>query len=76
MTEPEDFKLSETERHSACWTRLKEHLEEKLAECRRKNDGNLSHEDTMRLRGSINTLKNLLEVGEPDIPAPMADHDE
>lgn len=76
MTEPEDFKLSESERHSGCWARLKEHIEEKLAECRRKNDNNLNIEETMRLRGRIASLKELLETGEPELPAPMADHDE
>lgn len=76
MTELEDFKLTESERHSACWIRLKEYLEEKLAEYRRKNDSSLSHEETMKIRGKIHALKDLLEVGESDVPAPMADHDE
>lgn len=76
MTEPEDFKLTESERHSACWTRVKEHLEQRLGELRRKNDGNLTFDETTKLRGRIAEILYLLETGEPVEPAQMADHDE
>jgi hypothetical protein len=74
MTDPEDFKLTATERHSATWTRVKAHLEERLDEHRRRNDGNLSFDETTKLRGQIKELQYLLAVGTPDEPAPMADY--
>jgi hypothetical protein len=75
MTDLEDFKLSATERHSATWTRIKAHLEERLGDHRRRNDGNLSFDETTKLRGQIKEILYLLETGEPELPTPMADHD-
>ena len=69
-----EFKLSESETHSACWMRLKPFIENKLAEARSMNDADLSIEETMRLRGKIQAFKNLLAVGITDNPAPMADY--
>lgn len=75
MSDPEEFKLAATERHSATWTRLKDHFEARLAEHRRRNDSNLTFDETTKLRGQIKELQYLLAVGVPDEPAPMADHD-
>jgi hypothetical protein len=75
MTDPEEFKLTAAERFSSTWARISEHLEARLAECRRKNDGNLSFDETTKLRGQIKELQYLLAVGIPDEPVPMADHD-
>lgn len=76
MIEDSQFKLAAAEVHSACWTRLKAHMEQRLDEHRRRNDGNLSFDETTKLRGAIKELLYLLDTGLPDEPAPMADHGE
>lgn len=64
MTEP-DFKLTQAEIYSATWTRLREHLEERLAGYRIKNDSNLTPEETIKLRGRIAEIKYLLGIADP-----------
>lgn len=73
-----DFKLTTAERHSACWVRMKAHLEERLNAHRRKNDGNLSMEETARLRGRIADTLYVLSLGiaENDLPEPVAENGE
>lgn len=75
MTDPE-FKLSKDEVHSAIWAKIKAHLEQRLDEYRRKNDGNLPPDATAKLRGRIASLKDVLGIGDPDLPAIVADNDE
>jgi len=67
------MKLTETEVHSALWTKLKEHMESRLAEHRRKNDGDLDPTKTARMRGRIDELKVLLALETPE-PAQVAEH--
>lgn len=52
--------LSDYERQSATWIKLKEHIEERTAILRKKNDGDLTERETMHVRGQIAALKNLL----------------
>lgn len=61
MTEP--F-FTEIERQSAVWKKLKTRLEARRDLLRRQNDGNLSHDQTMKLRGRIAEVNNLLALGE------------
>jgi hypothetical protein len=75
MSEP-DFKLTDVEVHSATWARIRGHLEERLQKHRKNNDGNLTFDQTTKLRGRIAEIQYLLGIGEPEPPAPMADHDE
>lgn len=75
MTDPE-FKLTESEIHSATWKRISEHFQARLDAHRKDNDGNLTHEQTTKLRGRIAEIKVLLGIAERDLPAPVADHDE
>ena len=65
---PEDFALTDGERNSAFWLRLKKHFENQLETLRRKNDGALSHDETMTLRGQIRFLKATLALGDEKPP--------
>lgn len=65
-----EFFLSEDDRTSPVWLRLKARLEEKLADLREKNDNvNLTDVKTATLRGHIECLKAVLALG--DQPPPM-----
>lgn len=57
--------LSDLEKQSAAWTKVKRHIEQRIEDLRRKNDGDLDPDDTARLRGRIAELKNLLAAVEP-----------
>lgn len=59
------MKLTEIELQSAAWQKLKAYMEQRLDECRRRNDGDLNEIETARLRGRIGSLKELLAIGEP-----------
>lgn len=74
MNEVEDFKLTATELHSQLWMRLQPYLEARLSVHRIKNDGNLSPDETAKLRGRIGEINHLLALGKPEIPAPMTGH--
>lgn len=74
MSESEtDFKLTDVERNSAAWKRLREHIEYRIDKQRRRNDARLNIEDTAHVRGSIAELKVLLELAEPE-PAQVAEY--
>lgn len=66
----EQIKLTELERTSAVWQRLKKYYDARLARLRAKNDGDLTHEQTLKLRGQIAEVKGLLSVAtdSPSIP--------
>lgn len=68
------MKLSADESRSALWLKIKEYLEQRLAEHRLKNDNNLNEIDTARLRGRIAEDLKLLEMDKPD-PANSAEND-
>lgn len=56
--------------HSACYKRLKDYYENRLAELRAKNDAQRDDESTAHLRGRIHEIKEFmrLEIPEPKIP--------
>lgn len=68
MTKPTDnddpFKLTDTERHSQAWARIRLQLEARLDRYRAKLEGNLQHDETTKLRGRIAEIRNLLAAGE------------
>jgi hypothetical protein len=61
---PEPFTLSEHDRATGLWLRFKDHLLERLASARIRNDGALSPDETASLRGSIKTLKAIIALGD------------
>lgn len=62
------FTLTEGEKSSPLWVRLKAHLETKLRDARGKNDGPQSEQDTAMIRGQIRTLKALLALDDESPP--------
>lgn len=67
------MKLTNTERSSSSWLKIKDEINERIGLLRVKNDGDLSEVETARLRGRIAALKDLVAWGEPDQPIPVAD---
>lgn len=57
--------LSDLERKSAVWLKVKAYYEKRLATQRSKNDGDLPAEITAKTRGRIAEIKELLALGEP-----------
>ncbi len=62
--------LSETDRHSALWLKLKKHFEERIALLRARNDNDLDEAKSARLRGRIAETKYFLGLGDPG-PEPV-----
>lgn len=62
--------LTATDLNSPTWIKLRAHYEAELIKARAKNDGNLSAEDTARLRGRIAEIKGFLALGHDD-PVPV-----
>ena len=61
------FSLSNADKVSQTWQKLKPYLEQLLADARGRNDGeNLDQIQTAIIRGRIQTLKQLIKLG--DIP--------
>lgn len=58
-----DFELSPLEKASHLWVRLREHLEERLADARRRNDRLMSETETAAVRGEIQLLKKIIALG-------------
>ena len=58
-----DFDLSDNDRAQPVWVRLAAHLEDRLSDARKRNDAQLSVEDTATLRGEIRCLKKILSLG-------------
>ena len=50
------------ELHSSLWAKLTEHYEARLQLLRAKNDNPLTPEETSRLRGRINEVKQFLAL--------------
>jgi hypothetical protein len=57
--------LTEAEKSSALWKKLKAHLEERLELNRKKNDGDLTEIQTAKLRGRNSELKHLIDLDNP-----------
>jgi hypothetical protein len=64
------MKLTQEEIHSPLWVKLKEHIQERIDKHRQDNDKMLPTDDTIKLRGRIAELKDLLslEKERPQIP--------
>lgn len=63
----EKFALTRQDRASGTWVRLKAHLENELATLRKRNDGPMTWDETLALRGRIQCLKDILLLGD-DMP--------
>lgn len=61
------MKLSDGERMSALWRKLEQHLTDRLATLRARNDGNLPPDETAKVRGQIAEVKSFLEIGTPKL---------
>lgn len=60
----EEFLLSEGDKASGLWLRLREHFQEQLAAVRLRNDDpTLSEQATAAYRGEIRVLKRLIRLG-------------
>jgi hypothetical protein len=58
-----DFSLTEHDKASPLWLRLKIHLQDRLAELRHQNDRpNLTEQQTALLRGQIYGLKDVIAL--------------
>jgi hypothetical protein len=53
------MKLTEPERQSALWEKISKELAERLDVLRQKNDGNLTADETAKVRGEIAAIKNI-----------------
>ena len=60
------MKLTEKEKNSDLWAKLKEHALARIAELRESNDSPMPAEDTAATRGRIAELKEMLLVEHPD----------
>lgn len=60
------MRLDQQDLRSSLWLRLQEHLAGRLQELRCQNDGQLSHDDTNKLRGRIAELKTILALAEQE----------
>ena len=67
-----EFQLTLSERNSALWLRLKQHLEDELALLRVQNDDDRDPVATAHLRGEIARIKTLLALdSEPSEQPPI-----
>lgn len=58
------MKLAPHEAQTAVWLKVCEHIDQRIAELRAKNDGRLDPIETTELRGRIAQLKELRALGE------------
>lgn len=65
------MKLEPHEMQSALWQKLHAHMAERLDALRRSNDGDLSIEETQRLRGRIAQLKEILALAREPVQLGM-----
>lgn len=61
--------LTEHEKLSSTWRKIRESLQDELDICRLKNDNDMPPEQTAKLRGHIERLKLIIKAGEGE-PAP------
>ncbi len=63
------FMLTKEQRESQLWVSIVAHLNERLGELRKRNDSaKLSEAETARLRGHIQCLKSLIDLGKEPSP--------
>ena len=67
MTPELPFRLAPYERHNEVWLKVNKHLTERLFDLRRQNDGDLTPEETAKLRGRIAEIKVLQDLA-TDLP--------
>jgi hypothetical protein len=58
------MKLTEGDKLSAVWQKLEPYLNDRLDACRKQNDGDLSPEQTAKLRGRVAMLREILARAE------------
>lgn len=58
------MKLTPQELQSSTWLKLEAYLQQKLADLRSQNDGDMSMEATARLRGRVAQVKFILSLRE------------
>lgn len=68
MADESPFALTQGDRQSQTWLKLKEHLEQKLKNLRGQNDGDLDPIPTAHIRGQIKFVKGLLAADEDAPP--------
>lgn len=66
--------LTESDIQTLLWKKLEQHLTERLQALRARNDGNLTLEDTAKLRGRIAEVKATLDLAKPS-PVQQVDAD-
>lgn len=63
----DEFKLTQAEKHSALWARLRKHMSERLEGLRAQNDHHQPESQTAGLRGKIAEVKEFLALeGAPE----------
>ena len=61
-----DFRLTESDKASGLWLRLRAHLEDRIASARLRNDdATLDPAATAAIRGEIKVLKLLMRLDDP-----------
>jgi hypothetical protein len=65
--------LNERQRGSDTWLLVTKYCEDRLAELRRQNDGDLDERRTARLRGRIAEIQKFLRAGEDPTRDVVAD---
>jgi hypothetical protein len=58
------FTLTEHDKAQGLWRRLEAHLEDRLADARKRNDAALTEPETASLRGEIRCLKRIIALGD------------
>lgn len=56
------MKLTEAEKQSALWEKLKAHFDERLQSFRKQNDQDLNERQTAEIRGRIKELKYVIDL--------------
>ena len=57
-----DFRLSDADKTTGVWLRLKTHLTDRLALLRLRNDGPLSEIETAATRGEIKAIRQIIAL--------------
>lgn len=65
--------LNEVDLETALWKKIETHLKDRLQVYRAKNDGNLTLEETAKLRGRIQEVKSLLDLATSPVQPVNAD---
>jgi hypothetical protein len=60
------MKLDGIDTRSACWIKLSAHLEARLTTLRARNDGALTPDETVHLRGRIAQIKEILALAQAE----------